>query len=533
LRISAGVWLTHEGSRYTDCADLDADSFWKSELKSILNSVRLFKNSTAILWWTVGNEMELEIDVEAGTECLWRRIDWLVRAVKAEDPDHPVGTVLAGAGAPKVKSIARLCQSLDFLGINTYGDSSLRVGSSLLASGWRKPYAITEFGPTGHWEAPLTSWGAYIEESSTQKAPRYLATCHACEADANCLGSFAFVWGWKWEKTGTWYGMFNEWKAVTEGVGANCTGCESETVAVMEQCWKGEQTPASPSLLSVSVDGTRLPGYRFSVNRSQQVQLQVEATHPKGHNLTAVWAVTEEIVSDAVGGAAEATNPLLSGLWLGSTSPTVTGLTALFDASGLPAASAYRLYVFVREDPAQYAGGEAYPLREASATLPFHICHNAVPGEKCYQRVLSAMTSGVHADPGSYPGVTSSSSMTEFQMALHQAGDLSCPMPCGLEEWCHTAVEGEQCFRHIQWAMSDGLRASPASYPTLGTTATFKEVQLALHAGRQGSCARPCAHSSGGNQGGGGDHTSGGAGMRLAFWVVVLLAVQLAHLAAW
>lgn len=60
------------------------------------------------------------------------------------------------------------------------------------------------------------------------------------EASKRCLGAFAFVWGWKWETTGTWYGVFNEWPEVTEGVAVNCPVCESEVMETMETCWTGE-----------------------------------------------------------------------------------------------------------------------------------------------------------------------------------------------------------------------------------------------------------------------------------------------------
>ena len=26
-----------------------------------------------------------------------------------------------------------------------------------------------------------------------------------------CVGFFAFLWGWKWEKTGTWFGLLDTW----------------------------------------------------------------------------------------------------------------------------------------------------------------------------------------------------------------------------------------------------------------------------------------------------------------------------------
>jgi len=493
LRISSGIWMPHAKEHYEDCADLDGDPFWQQELAEYLAAVRRWKRSPAILWWTVGNEVEMEVNVEAGTDCLWRRVDWVVQKVKAKDPDHPVGIVLAGAHKDKVSSIARLCHSIDLLGINTYGDSSLSVGSALLDAGWNKSYAITEFGPTGHWESPLTVWDSYIEESSSQKVPRYLATCNSCKADPLCIGSFAFVWGWKWEKTGTWYGMFNEWPAVTQNISVPCPDCESETVAIMEECWTGHRrkNPA-PSISAVDVGKRRLPGMRFSVERGGLIPLRVEATQALGHELTAVWAITEEIVSNAVGGAFEATNPLLSGVWGDSQADLAVGINTVLNTTALPTSDSFRLYVFVREDPKSLAPSETFPLHEASATLPFHICHDARPSEECHTHVQYAMSSGVHADRSAYTGVTPKSTFAEVQMSLFQQGRGACPMPCGLEEWCHTATRLEQCYAHVKWAMEEGIRQNPKVYPGLTDTSSFEDVQIFLYRRGDGLCPRPC-----------------------------------------
>jgi len=493
LRFSSGIWLPHARVHYENCTDMDADPFWQRELSSYLQAVRRFKRSPAILWWTVGNEVEMEVAVTAGSDCLWRRLDWVAAAVKAEDPEHPVGFVLAGAHEDKVRNIVRLCRSIDFLGINTYGDSSLSVGRDLLRAGWTGAFAITEFGPTGHWESPLTVWDSYIEESSSQKVPRYLATCSSCKEDPRCIGSFTFVWGWKWEKTGTWYGMFNEWAAVTENISVPCPGCESETVAIMEECWTGtrRQNPA-PSISAVDVGTRRLPGMRFSVERGGLVPLHVEATHPLGHRLTALWAITEEIVSNAIGGAHEDTNPLLSGIWNGSAEGVAVGLRVSLDTSRMPAGGSFRLYVFVREDPNFIGANGTFPLHEASATLPFHICHTAQPGEECHDHVAYAMRSGIYADRGAYPGVAASSPFEAVQMSLYQAGDRTCSLPCGLEEWCHTATRWEQCYDHVRWALNEGIDRHPELYPGLTNASTFEQVQMALYRKGNGLCTRPC-----------------------------------------
>jgi hypothetical protein len=495
LKISAGIWLTHNKTRYETCheSDLEEDTYWQHELKTYLAAVRAAKNSSSILWWTVGNEMELEVNWAAGTECLWKRLEWVARAVKAEDPDHPIGTVFAGLHQEKVNNVLKLCPSIDFLGVNSYGDSSLRVGSDLASWNWPKPYTILEYGPTGHWEAPVTAWGAFIEETSSQKVARYLATCNSCQLDPSCIGGFAFVWGWKWEKTGTWYGMFNEWDDVTKGVTANCTSCSSEVVAAVESCWKAEvPSTAPPTIHSVSLNGAVLAGMRFSVDL-QTSTIEVNATQKQGHPLTAVWAVTEDVVSDAIGGAFEATNPLISGLF-GTSKSSGLGLSTQLNTSKLTPSTNYRLYVFVREDPSFC--GSTCPRHEAVANMPFHICHDAAVGDECYEQVAFAMRFGIHSTPGRYPGVSAASSFSEFQMSLAQTGLGNCQMPCGIQDWCHTTKPGDECYSHVNYTLQHGLNQSGSLYTGLSSKSTIEAVQEFLHDHFHGVCPRPCKGKS-------------------------------------
>mmetsp|Transcript_42551 Transcript_42551/g.79358 ORF Transcript_42551/g.79358 Transcript_42551/m.79358 type:complete len:612 (-) Transcript_42551:115-1950(-) len=494
LKFSAGIWLSHDEADYKNCTDMDADPVWQEEAERILEGVRTYKSSPAILWWTVGNEIEFATDPRTGTECTWKRLDWMVRKVKEEDPQHPVGTVLAGLEYDeKVRLVMESATSLDFWGVNSYGEDSLKVGDTLRRNNMTLPYALMEFGPTGHWMANVTAWGSYIEESSTEKVPRYVATCELCFSDPQCIGAFAFVWGWKWEKTGTWYGLFNEWPEVTTGLQvANCTECETEVLGSLQKCWTGkDKSTKAPSLHEVKLNGKALDGMRFSVDQ-EVVSLAVNASQSQGKPLTAVWVVTEEVVSDAVGGAFEETNPLLEGVFVDSQEPTsALGLEVQLNATGLQMGGNYRMYVFVREDP-EFCNGPC-TNHESLASLAFRICHDALAGEECYSHVSYAMDRGILQNPGRYPGANSGSTFAEVQMSLAQKGEGSCQMPCSIQEWCHTAQPGEECYAYIEWLM-EGNNSQTAP-EALRNKAKVTDVQQVIHEQMPGLCAQPCKES--------------------------------------
>lgn len=288
--------------------------------------------------------------------------------------------------------------------------------------------------------------------------------------------------------------MFNEWDAVTKGVDANCTSCSSEVVAAVESCWR-DKAPSTepPAIHSVSLNGAVLTGMRFSVDLQSSI-IEVNATQKQGHPLTAVWAVTEDVVSNAIGGAHEDTNSLLSGMFGASSRSTGLGLSTQLNTSNLSRSKNYRLYVFVREDP-DFCGSTC-PKHEAVANMPFHICHDAEVGDECYEQVAFAMRVGIHSTPGRYPGVSAASSFSEFQMSLAQTGLGNCQMPCTIQDWCHTTKPGDECYSHVNYTLWHGLNRSRNLYTGLSSESTIEAVQQFLHDHFHGVCPRPCKGKS-------------------------------------
>lgn len=62
------------------------------------------------------------------------------------------------------------------------------------------------------------------------------------------------------------------------------------------------------------------------------------------------------------------------------------------------------------------------------------------------------------------------------------------------EAICHTATEGEECYRHVKWAMTDGYKSHPELYNIRGLhyDSTFEDFQQYLYSVGHKSCDRPC-----------------------------------------
>jgi hypothetical protein len=180
----------------------------ESTKTSILSFVNGHKNEDAILIWSIGNEVHLGQD--SRLEEIFTYIDSVAAAVKEADPDHPTMTVIAelpSALFPYLRDLAHV----DIIGINayTYADS---IGQRYTNANINKPFILTEYGPLGPWDgASRTSFGAYIEPTTTARTALYQRTYEETVIgyqNTNCLGSYAFLWGWKNETTPTWFGMF-------------------------------------------------------------------------------------------------------------------------------------------------------------------------------------------------------------------------------------------------------------------------------------------------------------------------------------
>ena len=211
LMVTMGIEVARERHGF----DYNDDVAVKEQKERIRKEILEFKDHPALLIWAIGNELNLK----STNPKVWDAVNDISKMIHEIDPNHPTTTTLAGISQQEVNYIEERCSDIDILSIQLYG-TIVNLPEYLKNFGWKGPYMVTEWGATGHWEVPKTSWDVPIEENSTLKASNYLKRYQKAIASdtIQCLGSYVFLWGQKQERTPTWYGVFLEDEKETESV---------------------------------------------------------------------------------------------------------------------------------------------------------------------------------------------------------------------------------------------------------------------------------------------------------------------------
>ena len=292
LMVAMGLSMGQQlhGFNYNDTAAV------AKQLNRIKKSVEALKNHPNLLCWVAGNELNLvEGNVPLNPK-VYDALKDIVDYIHKADPNHPVTSTMAGVNKETVQMALEHCPNLDFLSLQVYADLG-RMPEIVKAAGITIPYAVTEYGPRGHWEGPQTAWGREIEETSSVKAAEIMKRIQTAFVNDNsglCLGGYAFVWGQKQERTPTWYGMFIK------------SGEASATIDELTLYWTGKY----PSNRAPQVDSLKLEGK----NAVQNVYIKpgvtsiarIFAADPNNDPLTYQWAIQREVKVRSAGGAHEA-----------------------------------------------------------------------------------------------------------------------------------------------------------------------------------------------------------------------------------
>lgn len=190
-----------------------------------------YKDSPSVLAWCLGNELTMPFSFTQTP--FYKCYNRILGMLHKNDPDHPVSTSLINVPKRNLINMQWRIPALDFLCFNSY--SSIKtLQHDLKRIDWicDKPYLISEWAPSGGWEADMTSWAAPIENTSTKKAEQFydFYKNFMPVKDPRFLGSLAFYWGNRQEYTNTWYSIFDE------------NGIPTEVKEALNDCWKNTST---------------------------------------------------------------------------------------------------------------------------------------------------------------------------------------------------------------------------------------------------------------------------------------------------
>jgi hypothetical protein len=298
LSVAVGFWLDKNPGSY-------ANEGYKNRLRDeVRNVVSQWAKDPAILCWVIGNETNHGAD----TDDTWKFIGELAKLCKDLDKDHPVMTVQAHPGAQTMDRMVNFAPAIDILGVNSY--AGVTSWPNLLGgTTYKGPYIVTEWGVNGHWEVAKTKHGAPIEQTSTEKsvvfAERYAFIVSQKE---RCLGSYAFLWGQKQERTPTWYSLFVE-TLPQVGISGEATGM----VDALSKAWSG----TAPGNLAPTVEPLRIQGrpVREYQSNGKPFVVNVVASDPNRDKLTYRYEVMAEATQLGSGGSFEDRPASVSDAW--------------------------------------------------------------------------------------------------------------------------------------------------------------------------------------------------------------------------
>ncbi len=287
LTVTLGLWVKHPRH---DRSFYDDTLLVRKQLETFREDVRRYMHHPSLLMWAVGNEVHLHSEELK----VWDAVNEIAAMIKSEDPHHLVTTITAGISPSLIASIQDRVPEIDLIGVNMYDNDLSYLPARIRECGWNKAYFIGEYGPEGPWKVKRTEWGARIEPPPDVKMNAYINAYKAFRADSShCLGSYAFKWGWKWEKTYAWFNMFTH------------NGKESATIDALEYAWTGQWPDnRSPVAGEITIDGVAMGNAaRFSPGKTYPVMGM--AADPEGDEIEIEWRLYPEGTSKASGGDPE------------------------------------------------------------------------------------------------------------------------------------------------------------------------------------------------------------------------------------
>lgn len=320
--------------------DYDDEEKVAAQFAGFREEVMKYRNHPALLAWIIGNELNIGLS----NPKVYDAVNEVSQMIHELDPNHPTTTSFSGFHEEHINTVLERASDLDFISFQVYG-GLFNLRENLVNFGYSAPIMVTEWGALGYWEMEQTSWGAPLELNSTDKADVFLRGHEQKLAALNgqLIGSYAFLWGQKQERSPTWFGMFTE------------DGEETEAVDVMHYLWNGNWPEnRAPQVNSLLLDG-KTAKQNVILRAGTTISASFDVSDPDNDNLRYRWEVKPESKTSNVGGDFEEPIPNLVGL--------LSGPRASTTRIKLPDAGVYRLFAYAYDDH-----GHA-----AHANIPFKV----------------------------------------------------------------------------------------------------------------------------------------------------------------
>lgn len=339
MTVLLGIDLSNKPADYTNATFLAAK---RAEVTNLLATV---KTHPALLMWAIGNEIQLAAGNDNQTTVGF--VQELAQTIHQQDPNHPVITAVAGANTTSLNHLVQWAPALDAVGINTYAAVGT-VNADVARSMYTGPFFVTEWGPTGWWEAPTTAWGRPIEQTSGDKGRVYQSRYMMFAHTGRVLGDYVFLWGQKIESTPTWFGMFLETNA-----DLGIAGESLPTVDTMAFEWSGvHPSNRAPDVTALTLGGKAATA-NVTLTAGQTVPAVVTVSEPDGDTMSYVWEILQD-PTEATSNMGETRNPRVGN--------PQKGTTPMLNVTAPTAAGQYRLFVYVL-DGKGHAGTANIPFR--------------------------------------------------------------------------------------------------------------------------------------------------------------------------
>jgi exo-beta-1,3-glucanase (GH17 family) len=358
--------------------DYDDPDAVAAQLAEIHEEVVKYKDHPALLFWLVGNELNHSYSNPA----VWDAVNDVAEMIRELDPNHPVTTPISGFKPDVIAEIQARAPALDFISFQMYG-SLFGLPEKIAESGFDDPFMMTEWGTIGYWEMEKTAWGTPAEMTSSEKAGVFQRAYNDVLAgfDGQLIGSYAFFWGQKQERTPTWFGLLTE------------RGEKTEAVDVMSHAWTGAWPEnRAPRVNAIRLDGK---GYKDSVvlGAGKPYSASFDVVDPDGDPLTYRWEVKPESESQESGGDREERLPNLDGL-LSATDTPETTVT-------VPSPGRYRLFAYAYDGHDHAAHANIPFLVENGPASGFRQSPDDLLDGESFAVAYSGFREGQHPDRGS------------------------------------------------------------------------------------------------------------------------------------